>query len=163
MLFTCTTALSSSMKLWAMLCRTTQDGRVMVESSDKCGPLEKGMANHFSILALRTPWTVWKGKTCIVISIIPSSPPFATVPSLTVGLTYFLYFLFFINSIHGYYSQSTERMPNWLTKKIPIKEVPICAKSLMLNHNILCVSGKWNHRFPNTQDHRFYQTYIYIY
>ena len=23
---------------------------------------EKGMANHFSILALRTPWTVWKGK-----------------------------------------------------------------------------------------------------
>ena len=26
------------------------------------GPLEKGMANHFSILALRTPWTVIKGK-----------------------------------------------------------------------------------------------------
>ena len=25
----------------------------------KCGPLEKGMANHFSIFALRTPWTVW--------------------------------------------------------------------------------------------------------
>ena len=25
------------------------------------GPLEKGMANHFSILASRTPWTVWKG------------------------------------------------------------------------------------------------------
>ena len=28
----------------------------------KYGPLEKGMANHFSILALSTPWTVWKGK-----------------------------------------------------------------------------------------------------
>ena len=28
----------------------------------ECGQLEKGMANHFSILALRTPWTVWKGK-----------------------------------------------------------------------------------------------------
>ena len=28
----------------------------------ECGPLEKGMANHFSIPALRTPWTVWKGK-----------------------------------------------------------------------------------------------------
>ena len=26
----------------------------------KCGPLGKGVANHFSILALRTPWTVWK-------------------------------------------------------------------------------------------------------
>ena len=28
----------------------------------ECGPLEKGRANHFSILALRTPWTVWEGK-----------------------------------------------------------------------------------------------------
>ena len=28
----------------------------------KCDLLEKGMVNHFSILALRTPWTVWKGK-----------------------------------------------------------------------------------------------------
>ena len=28
----------------------------------KRGPLEKGMANHFSILTLRAPWTVWKGK-----------------------------------------------------------------------------------------------------
>ena len=28
----------------------------------KHSPLEKGMANHFSILALRTPWTVWKGE-----------------------------------------------------------------------------------------------------
>ena len=26
----------------------------------QCGPLEKGMANHFRILALRSPWTVWK-------------------------------------------------------------------------------------------------------
>ena len=28
----------------------------------KCGPQENEMANHFSILALGTPWTVWKGK-----------------------------------------------------------------------------------------------------
>ena len=28
----------------------------------KRGPLEKGMVNHFIILALRSPWTVWKGK-----------------------------------------------------------------------------------------------------
>ena len=41
----------------------------------KCGPLEKGMANHFSILALRTPWTVWKNgilfghkKECLWVS-----------------------------------------------------------------------------------------------
>ena len=34
-LITWTTALSISMKLWAMPCRATQDGRVIVESSDK--------------------------------------------------------------------------------------------------------------------------------
>ena len=28
----------------------------------KCSPLEKRMANHFSILTLRTSWTVWKDK-----------------------------------------------------------------------------------------------------
>ena len=27
------------------------------------GPLEKGVANHFSILALRPQWTVWKVRT----------------------------------------------------------------------------------------------------
>ena len=63
-LITRTTALSNSMTLWAMLCRATQDRWVMVESSEKMWPthLKKGMANHFSIPALRTAWTVWKGK-----------------------------------------------------------------------------------------------------
>ena len=59
-LITWTTALSNSMKLWPMPQKT--DGswwRVLT----KCGPLEKGMANHFSILALRTPWTVEKAKS----------------------------------------------------------------------------------------------------
>ena len=28
----------------------------------KHGPLEKGMANYFTIVALRTSWTVWKSK-----------------------------------------------------------------------------------------------------
>ena len=31
----------------------------------ECGPLEKGMASHFIIPALRTPWTVWKGKMVV--------------------------------------------------------------------------------------------------
>ena len=30
--------------------------------TDKHGPLEKGMAHYFSILAFRTPWAVWKGQ-----------------------------------------------------------------------------------------------------
>ena len=50
------------MKLWAMPCGATEDKQVILECSDKRGQLKKGMANHFSILALRTPWTVWKGK-----------------------------------------------------------------------------------------------------
>ena len=37
-------------------------GRSWCRGLTECGPLEKGMANHFSILALRTTWTVWKGK-----------------------------------------------------------------------------------------------------
>ena len=49
-----TTALSNSMKL-SHAHGATQDGRVMVDRYDRCGPLEKGMANHFSVLALRTP------------------------------------------------------------------------------------------------------------
>ena len=52
---TWTTALSNSMKLGATLCRATQDGQVMVESSDKTSSTGEGKANHFSILALRTP------------------------------------------------------------------------------------------------------------
>ena len=49
-----TTALSNSMKLRHAR-GATQDGRVMVERSTECVSLEMGMANHFSILALRTP------------------------------------------------------------------------------------------------------------
>ena len=56
------TALSNSMKLWAMLCRPLKTGGSWWRVLTKRGPLEKGMTNHFSILALRTPWIVWKGK-----------------------------------------------------------------------------------------------------
>ena len=38
----------------------------------ECGPLEKGTANHFSIFALRTPWTVWKGKNDRILKEEPS-------------------------------------------------------------------------------------------
>ena len=50
-----TTALSNSMKP-SHARGATQDGQVMMERSDRIlSTLEKGMANHFSILALRTP------------------------------------------------------------------------------------------------------------
>ena len=49
-----TTALSNSMKL-SHARGATQDGRVMVERSDRMWSTGEGQANHFSILALRTP------------------------------------------------------------------------------------------------------------
>ena len=61
-LITWTTALSNSKKLWAMPCGATQMDGLWWRVLTKCGSLEKGMANHFSILALRTPWTVRKDK-----------------------------------------------------------------------------------------------------
>ena len=59
-LMTWTTALSNSMKLCCVGPPKMHGSwwRVLI----KCGPLEKGIANHFSILALRTPWTVWKDQ-----------------------------------------------------------------------------------------------------
>ena len=61
-LITWTTALSNSMKLWAMPCRSPRTDGSWWRVLTKRGLLENGMANHFSILALRTPWTEWKAK-----------------------------------------------------------------------------------------------------
>ena len=52
------TALCNLMKLRAMTCRTTQDGRVKVERSDKTWSIGEGNGKTFNILALRTPLTV---------------------------------------------------------------------------------------------------------
>ena len=61
-LITWLTALSNLMKLWAMLYRATQHRGSWWRVLTKWGPLEKGMANHFSILALRISRIVWKYK-----------------------------------------------------------------------------------------------------
>ena len=61
-MITWTTALSKSMKLWTMPCGAPEMDVSRWKGLTECGPPEKGMANHFSILALRTPWTAWKGK-----------------------------------------------------------------------------------------------------
>ena len=55
------TALSNKIKPWDTPCRATQDGWVMVESSDKTWSTGEGEWQT-SILALRSPWTIWKGK-----------------------------------------------------------------------------------------------------
>ena len=50
----------------------------------ECGPLEKGMENHFSILALRTPWTVWKGK---MIGYWKGNSPGRYVPNMLLEIS----------------------------------------------------------------------------
>ena len=55
------TALSNSMKLWSMLGRATQDGRVMVKSLTKCGSWRREWKIS-SVFLLRTPWAACKGK-----------------------------------------------------------------------------------------------------
>ena len=56
-----TTALSNSKKL-SHAHGAIQDERVMVERSGRMWSTGEGNGKHFSILALRPPWTVWKGK-----------------------------------------------------------------------------------------------------
>ena len=50
------------MNLWAMLCRATQDGWAMVESSDKMWSMGEGNGKPLQYSCLENPWTVWKGK-----------------------------------------------------------------------------------------------------
>ena len=59
-LITWITTLFNSVKLWAIPCRATQDGCIMVESSDEMWSTGEGKGKP--LLALRIPWTLWKGK-----------------------------------------------------------------------------------------------------
>ena len=59
-LITWTTALSNSMKLWAMPCRATQDGHVMVESSDKMWSTGEGNGKPFQYSCLENPMNSMK-------------------------------------------------------------------------------------------------------
>ena len=59
-LITWTTALSNSMKLWAMPCRATQDGEVMVESSDKMWSTGEGNGKPLQYSCLENPMNSMK-------------------------------------------------------------------------------------------------------
>ena len=50
-----TTALSNAMKLRAMPCRATQDGWIMVESSDKTWPMGEGNGKPLQCSCLENP------------------------------------------------------------------------------------------------------------
>ena len=55
-----TTDLSNSMKLWAMPCRATQDGQIMVESSDKMRFIGEGNGKPLQHSCLENPMNSMK-------------------------------------------------------------------------------------------------------
>ena len=59
-LITWTTTLSNSMKLWTMPCRATEDGRVMVESSDKMWSTGEGDGKPPQYSCLENPMNSMK-------------------------------------------------------------------------------------------------------
>ena len=59
-LITWTTVLSNSLKLWAMPCRTTQDGGVMVESSDTMWSTGEGNGKPLQYSCLENPMNTLK-------------------------------------------------------------------------------------------------------
>ena len=59
-LITWTTALSNSMKLWAMPCMATQDGQVMVERSDKMLSTGEGNGKPLKCSCLENPMNSMK-------------------------------------------------------------------------------------------------------
>ena len=61
-LITWTTALSNSMKLWAMPCRATQDGRVMVVISDKMWSTGEGHGKPLQYSCLENPMNSMKSQ-----------------------------------------------------------------------------------------------------
>ena len=59
-LITWTTALSNSVKLWAMPCRAIQDGQVKVESSEKMWSIGEGNGKPLQYSCLENPMTSMK-------------------------------------------------------------------------------------------------------
>ena len=66
-LITWTTALSNSVKLWAMPCRATQDGWVMVRSSDKMWSTGEGNGKRLQYSGLENPMNSMKRQKDITM------------------------------------------------------------------------------------------------
>ena len=74
--------LCNSMKLWALLCRVTQNKWVIVGSSDKTCSTGGGNGKPLQYSSQETPWTVWKGKK---IWHQKMSPPGQKVSNMLLG------------------------------------------------------------------------------
>ena len=58
----CWRGLHNSVKLWALPCRVTQDGRIIVKSYDKTWSTGDRNGNPLQYSCQETPWTVWKDR-----------------------------------------------------------------------------------------------------
>ena len=77
------TALSNSVKLWAMPCGATQDGRVMVESSDKTWSTVEGKARSLQYSCLENTMNSGGGHRCLVAKSCPG-PMDCSLPGSSV-------------------------------------------------------------------------------
>ena len=70
-LITWTTALSNSMKLWAMPCGATQDKQVILECSEKTWSTEEGNGKPLEYSCLENPMNSMKGQKGMTLRWIP--------------------------------------------------------------------------------------------
>ena len=132
-LITWTTDLSNLMKLWALLCRATQDGQIVVECSDKKWSAgdENGKSLQYS--CLENPMKVWKGKK---IGHWTENSPGWQVPNMLLEISGEI---------------TAERMKRWSQSKNNIQLwmwLVMEVKSDAVKRNISFV-GTWNVRSMN--------------
>ena len=70
-LITWITALSNTMKLWTMPCRATQDGQVMVKSSDKTWSTGEGNGKPCQYSCLENPINSMKRQKYMTLKDVP--------------------------------------------------------------------------------------------
>ena len=107
--YSCLLQKASAWQFWAIWQRVAPKmghGEVLTKRS----PLEKGMTNYISILALRTTWTLWKGKK---IWHWKMNSPGREVPSMLL-------------EIRGDLSTDPERMNRWSQSKTKQNKTASC-------------------------------------
>ena len=98
----------------------------------KRGPLEKGMANYFIILALRTPWTVSKGKK--IWCWMKKLPTSVDTQNAAGG------------EWRNYFRKNEEREPKW--KEHPVVDVTEVRSKVQCCEEQYCI-GTWNVKSMN--------------
>ena len=85
MLYTSFTFLHNSIKLWAMLCKATQDGQVIVKSSDKMWSTRGGNGNPLQYSCLENPMNSMKRQKDMTLEDKSPLPPGWKVSNTLLG------------------------------------------------------------------------------